>query len=106
MPITKEQAREALDSLDDFARMAEVTPTGPLNTLLTYLEQLESECATLAEAVTQMQKALKPLAAYAPHYPLVQTYGNRPISGPIHSVVTGRMKEALLAVEDFHAAKN
>lgn len=61
------------------------------------VDALKAENAALREA-------LKPFAAYAAHYPLKRTFGNRPNTGEWHNVESGGIGRAQIDVEDFHRA--
>ena len=70
-------------------------------------ESLNSEMRARIEAEKErdeLVKALRPFAAYAAHYPLKRTYGNRPTTGEWHSVESGGLEKAQMDVEDFHNA--
>ena len=70
-------------------------------------ESLNSEMRARIEAEKErdeLVKALRPFAAYAAHYPLKRTYGNRPTTGEWHSVESGGLEKAQIDVEDFHNA--
>ena len=59
--------------------------------------QIESE---------RLRAALKPFAAMADHYPLEGNRSLRPRKGdPLHGVVTGGLPDAVITVDDLHAAK-
>lgn len=58
----------------------------------------------LKAEVERLKELLKPFAAYAPHYPLKRTFGNRPATGEWHKVQSGGIPDAQIDVEDFHRA--
>jgi hypothetical protein len=58
----------------------------------------------LQEENTVLREALKPFAAFAPHYPLERKYGNRPNTGEWCNVESGGIGRAQIDVEDFHRA--
>jgi len=54
----------------------------------------------------RLREALEPFAAMAAHFPTVRTYGNRPTSGAIYSVVGDASGEPTeITVEHLHAAR-
>lgn len=83
------------------AMIAAVPPLAPEDD---YVGMLEETNATLKNEVELLKEALRPFAAYADHYPMKRTYGNRPATGEWHCVESGGLERAQIDVEDFHRA--
>lgn len=67
-------------------------------------EELTEKLIAAEEENAALREALKPFAAYAAHYPLKRTFGNRPNTGEWYNVESGGIGRAQIDVEDFHRA--
>jgi hypothetical protein len=72
--------------------------------ILSVLEHAQHDLAALQARCAALEKALRPLAEMAPHFPRQAKYGNRSRSGTVYSCASHGLQDAEITVESLHAA--